>query len=308
LRETARPAGAALVMAAEGSAILGEAGSRIRETAIAFDGAGQQLYAIIAEPADVERLPLTVILYNAGAIRRIGPNRMWTETARRWASAGVPVIRVDVEGIGDAAGDGGVYRESDDPFYDPRLIEQAHAVLDLASQRGLPDHFALGGLCSGAFWAFQAALADPRVRSVIMLNPRLLFFDPRSDGQRELRKLRQILTPSGLRRIKLEKLKWKRVARLGSHLLRREERRASGSASEALETLRSRGQQVVMGFSSEEPLYDELRRELTPPELQRLNVHVAELPCKSPTLKPAKAQTAGQLLIDEALQRALQTS
>ena len=89
----------------------------------------------------------------------------------------VPVIRVDVEGIGDAGGDGSAYRESDDPFYAEKLIQQARSVLDLAVERGLPDRFALGGLCSGGFWAFQAALSDVRVQSVIMLNPRLLFFD-----------------------------------------------------------------------------------------------------------------------------------
>ena len=70
----------------EASAEIGEPGSRIRETAITFDGAGQQLYAVIAEPVDAPRADLTLVLYNAGAIRRIGPNRMWTEAARRWAA------------------------------------------------------------------------------------------------------------------------------------------------------------------------------------------------------------------------------
>ena len=304
LGEAAKPASGAIAPAFDKSALIHERGSRIRETAIAFDAAGQQLYAVIAEPVEAQRVPFTLVLYNAGAIRRIGPNRMWTEAARRWASAGVPVIRVDVEGIGDAGGDGSAYRESDDPFYAEKLIQQARSVLDLAVERGLPDRFALGGLCSGGFWAFQAALSDVRVQSVIMLNPRLLFFDARSDARRELRKLRRILTPAGLRGVNLEKLTLKRAARLGSRLLRRRAR-ANPDTAEAFEMLRRRGQQVVMGFSGDEPLYEELQRELTLAGLLRLGVRVAELPCKSHTLKPLTAQQAGHSLIDEAVSAAL---
>ena len=304
LGEAAKPASGAIAPAFDKSALIHERGSRIRETAIAFDAAGQQLYAVIAEPVEAQRVPFTLVLYNAGAIRRIGPNRMWTEAARRWASAGVPVIRVDIEGIGDAGGDGSAYRESDDPFYAEKLIQQARSVLDLAVERGLPDRFALGGLCSGGFWAFQAALSDVRVQSVIMLNPRLLFFDARSDARRELRKLRRILTPAGLRGVNLEKLTLKRAARLGSRLLRRRAR-ANPDTAEAFEMLRRRGQQVVMGFSGDEPLYEELQRELTLAGLLRLGVRVAELPCKSHTLKPLAAQQAGHSLIDEAVSAAL---
>jgi len=287
------------------SAEIGEPGSRIRETAITFDGAGQQLYAIIAEPVDAPRADLTLVLYNAGAIRRIGPNRMWTEAARRWAAAGVPVLRVDIEGIGDAGGDGSAYRESDDPFYTARLVDQARAALDLARRHGLPNRFALGGLCSGGYWAFQAALADPRVHSVIMLNPRLLFFDPKSDGRRELRKLRRLLTPSGLRLLKRDKLTLTRAARLGRSLLRRR-REPCPDAGSAFQLLRQRGQHLVMGFSGEEPLYDELRSQITLAGLEQLGVRISELPYKSHTLKPMKAQEAGHLLIDEGVKQAVQ--
>ena len=42
---------------------------------------------------------------------------------------------------------------------------------------GLPDRFLLAGLCSGAFWAFETAVVDQRVQSIVMLNPRLLAFE-----------------------------------------------------------------------------------------------------------------------------------
>lgn len=305
LAEAAATAQRPMQAIADDNAEMGRPGSRVRESGIVFHAAGQQLFGVVTEPADAPRGPVTVILYNAGAIRRIGPNRMWTEAARRWGAAGVPVLRVDVEGIGDAGGDGSGYAASDDPFYLPHLAEQARAVLDLAVQRGFADRFVLGGLCSGGYWAFQAALADERVDSVVMLNPRLLFFDPRSDRERELRKLGRLLTPAGIRRADLHKLTWKRGARLAVELLRYK-RACSESIPDALRLLRARGQEVAMAFSGEEPLHDELRALLTAAELAALDVRIGELPYKSHTLKPLKAQQAGHRFLDEAIQRALQ--
>ena len=118
---------------------------------------------------------------------------------------GVPVIRVDIEGIGDAGGEGGKYAEGDEAFYTPNLVEQARGALELAEELGLPDRFVLGGLCSGAYWSFELAASDPRVRGIMMLNPRLLVFDAGAEGNRELRKLGRILTRAGFRNMLLEK-------------------------------------------------------------------------------------------------------
>ena len=181
LAERAEP-GEPLIEPSSGVAKLGT----VRERAIVFDGAGQQLYGVISEPMDGIATG-TVVLFNAGAIRRIGPSRMWTEAARRWAAAGVAVIRLDVEGIGDAGGKNTNYIAGDESFYVPSLTAQAQAALDLAVEQGLPDRFLLAGLCSGAFWAFETAVVDQRVQSIVMLNPRLLAFDANSEGSRELR-------------------------------------------------------------------------------------------------------------------------
>ena len=58
-----------------------------------------------------------------GAIRRIGPNRMWVEAARRWAARGVPSLRLDVEAIGEADGAVTPYAD-DDALYVDALIPQ----------------------------------------------------------------------------------------------------------------------------------------------------------------------------------------
>jgi hypothetical protein len=289
---------------------FGSPGERIRETPIVFERAGQQLYAIVSQPLDAPTAAGTIVMFNAGAMRRIGPNRMWTEAARRWAAAGIPVIRVDIEGIGDAGGEGGKYAEGDEAFYTPDLVEQARGALALAREMGLPDRFLLGGLCSGAYWSFELALSDPRVSGVMMLNPRLLVFDASAEGSRELRKLNRMLTRSGLRNMLLEKRKLRRAGRFASYLaktpqriMRRPARTARERLSDALRTLHTRGQRIDIAFSGDEPL----RRELLDPrsvgQLQAIGVEVHDLPYKSHTLKPVKAQTAAHALLDAIVQR-----
>ncbi len=295
---------------AKGFHEIGAPGARVRETPIVFERAGQQLYAIVAQPLNSPVADGTIIMFNAGAIRRIGPNRIWTEAARRWAAAGIPVIRVDIEGIGDAGGEGDKYAEGDEAFYTPDLVEQARGALELAEEMGLPNRFVLGGLCSGAYWSFELAASDPRVRAIMMLNPRLLVFDAGAEGNRELRKLGRILTRSGFRNMLLEKQKLRRAGQFTTYLfrtpqrmMRRPARTAREQLSDALRTLHARGQHIDIAFSGDEPLRVELSDQRSVAELRKVGVEVHDLPYKSHTLKPMKAQRAAHAWLDEIVLR-----
>ena len=124
-----------------------------------------------------------MILLNAGWVRHAGPNRMWVDAARRWASIGVPSVRLDLLGIGESDGD----HNLDIPnMYQEHMVEQVEAVMDSLRLRGY-RRFGAIGLCSGAFWAFHAALRRRDVRTAVLLNPRLLFWDPDADRRRILR-------------------------------------------------------------------------------------------------------------------------
>ena len=286
---------------------LQDGGAGIRETPLVFEAQGRQLYAILAEPADGPIAPATVVLFNAGAIRRIGPNRMWTEAARRWAARGVPVLRVDLEGIGDASGDSTPYLQSDESFYTEALLDQARATVDQAAARGLPSRFILGGLCSGAFWAFQVAVTDPRVEAVVALNPRMLIFDPLTEGHRDMRRLRRIATPAGLRNVLMQKRKLGRARRLVEWLASRPLQLLCGRwsvdhLSTALRVMAKRGQALHFAFSGGEPLEDELLESLGREGLDALGVRLHRLPYKSHTLKPLEAQQAAHALLDEVIE------
>ena len=82
------------------------AGVPVRESAIMLDLPVGPLFAVLAEPVKMPKTGVSGVFLNAGAVRRIGPNRMWVEAARRWAARGIPTLRVDLGGIGDSDGDG----------------------------------------------------------------------------------------------------------------------------------------------------------------------------------------------------------
>ena len=133
-----------------------------------------RLVGISAVP-QAERQPFTAVFLNAGAVRRIGPHRLWVDTARRWALRGVPSLRLDLGGIGDSDGDSASLANVAE-FYEARYTDQVRAALDQLEQERIGERFVVVGLCSGSSWAFQAALADRRVAAAFMINPRILYW------------------------------------------------------------------------------------------------------------------------------------
>lgn len=101
----------------------------------------------------------TLVLPSAGLLPRAGPFRLHVELARRLAANGIRTFRFDSPGVGEA----------------PRLPgigsrEATLAALDhLAAEYGC-QQFVVGGLCSAADAGWHAAVEDPRVRAVMLLD------------------------------------------------------------------------------------------------------------------------------------------
>ena len=246
-----------------------------------IDGPAGRLFGVLTEPLVDERRELTAVLLNAGPQRRTGPNRMWVEIARRWAARGVPSLRFDADGIGDADGNATVLARVT-AFYRPEYVDQARTALEMLAARGLPPRFVMLGLCSGAYWSAQAALADRRVEAVIMLNPRTLVFDEWRHTVRRTHQLREnALRASTWRKVLRREIKLAKHLETGRSLVgraasaptrARERLVALPSASRAareptprepveelFDDLRDRGQRALLLFTGAEVL----RRELT---------------------------------------------
>lgn len=151
------------------------------ETPMRF-GDDERLFGILAAPAR-DSLParagrVAVILSNAGAVYRVGPNRMYVELARACATLGLPVLRLDIGGLGDSV------RSADVPenhTYSPQAVADIGAAMDALRERFGIERVILAGLCSGAHASFHAARAlcgDPRVAELMLINPIVFYWKP----------------------------------------------------------------------------------------------------------------------------------
>jgi len=142
----------------------------IRETPFELDIPGGTLRGVLVQPLPGSDLSSVCgVLLNSGAVRRVGMNRIWVETSRRWAARGVPTLRLDMLGLGDSDGDESAFAHPD-AFYRTEFVPYVIAALDALEGAGLPGGFVLAGLCAGAYWSHQTALVDERVQGTLMLN------------------------------------------------------------------------------------------------------------------------------------------
>jgi pimeloyl-ACP methyl ester carboxylesterase len=294
---------------------LDVAGVTVRETPLRFQRPFGDLFAILAEPppARANSGGVCVVMLNAGAIRRIGPNRMWVEIARRWAARGVPTLRLDLEGIGDADGDGERFSELAE-LYVPELVAQVRAALDALEARGGCRRFVLCGLCSGAYWAFQGALLDERVTAAFLLNPKALFWSPALEIARDFR--RGMLRPSSWRSVMRGEVPLERIGTFVRQapfvlprrgLARRSARAERERIPRALDRLRDGDKLIRLLFSGNEALHEELELDGVLGELDRWpNLAVEPIPGNVHTLRPLRSQRAAHEALDRALDMELE--
>ena len=287
-------------------------GAGITERVLELSNPSGRSFAMLSEPADVPRQDVCAVLLNAGALRRIGPNRTWVEVSRRWAAQGIPTVRVDLEGIGDSDGD---ERSLIDNriLYGPRMIEQTAATLDQLAALDLPPHFVLVGLCSGAYWALHAALTDPRVVGAFMVNLYSFYWSEQLVAERDRHK-----TVSALRRGLLKRVlhgeitpyhirRALRSVRVGAGFSGRSvEAQQESEVTIALDKLRDQGTEVLLTLSEGEPLYDQFEREGRLAHLDTWpNVTLQRIADKDHEVRALPTQTLMHQQLDQSLERLL---
>lgn len=141
-----------------------------QERPLTLDCGGHQLIGILTLPATGSDLstpaPGTlpgILMLVGGAQYRSGSHRQFTLLARRFAAAGVAVLRMDFHGMGDSGG----------PTEDFEQFGPDIACALSAFGEALPalDGIVLWGLCDGASAALLHAHADARVRGMVLVNP-----------------------------------------------------------------------------------------------------------------------------------------
>lgn len=124
------------------------------------------LLGIVTEPApSVRRADApAVLLVTAGVLHRVGPFRVYVDLARRLADLGFVCLRFDISGVGDSELRTGA------PGDEPRALADIRDAMAMVRQRYGIDRFVALGLCTGAYYSQQIALAEPSVCGAVLLD------------------------------------------------------------------------------------------------------------------------------------------
>ena len=132
-----------------------------REYPRMFDCRGDALIGIRHDGA--EGAATGVLIVVGGPQFRVGSHRQFVLLARALAAAGIPAMRFDYRGMGDAGGEPRGFLDNGDDI---------RAAIDafVDDQPGL-ERIVIWGLCDGAAAALLYGHADPRVSAIVALNP-----------------------------------------------------------------------------------------------------------------------------------------
>lgn len=122
------------------------------------------MVGILTSPTGPRKNAPLALLTNAGVVPRQGPHRINVRIARALADEGIPSLRFDLSGVGDSLSLGqaaGVRAQS---------VLDLQSAMDWAEQSAAASSFLVIGVCSGAVNAYDAALADPRVKGLLMFD------------------------------------------------------------------------------------------------------------------------------------------
>lgn len=135
---------------------------KIREQAIVFPCAGEQLLGIITNPESGNTGVLIVV---GGPQYRVGSHRQFLLLARALAAAGYPAMRFDYRGMGDSTGDLRNFETVD--------ADIAAAIDAFTAACPCVVRIVLWGLCDAASAAllYWDSTRDQRIGGLTLLNP-----------------------------------------------------------------------------------------------------------------------------------------
>ena len=247
----------------------------VQEAAVLI-AAGVNLPGILSEPRPGRRLETPssscIVLLNAGIARRIGPSRMYVDLARRWASLGHTVLRLDLSGIGDSKAHPG---QAEHSVYSGSAVDEVMQAITFIRSRTGASRCVVVGLCAGAYHGFKAAVAGAPLDAVVLINPLTFNWKPGDSLTTTLDARAVTRVMSNYRRSALSREAWlrvfsrkavisrvvkrtcqfvsMRVHTASCELLKRLGLRIPGNLGSDLEALGHRGVQTHFIFASGEP-------------------------------------------------------
>ena len=266
-----------------------EVAGGVVESPLGCPGTYGEVFGIIARDPSAGPAPLALLLLSSGALPHPGPNRAWVEVARRWAARGIPTVRLDLAGIGEAGGEDPELM-SDESTYESWRVDDVRAVLDQLQAAGVAERFVLGGLCSGANCSLQGALADSRVCGVLLINLFLVTWSAELIAERISRAaIADSISNATVRGLDCSAA-----------------RRQVAGAIAAFDQLRARSTEVLLLFGEQEALYQEFTRHGLLGQLDRWpNVRLERIPSRDQMFRAQWLQRHVHERVDAALERML---
>jgi pimeloyl-ACP methyl ester carboxylesterase len=286
-------------------------GDNAFETVLPLSYKGESLFSIFSQPANRSASSdWGLIFMNAGGVRHIGPNRMWVEAARRWAAQGIPSARLDFIRVGESAGD---ELASVASLHGDDIVEQIAAVMDAMQSELHCRRFIAVGLCSGAFAAFQAAIQLSAIRSTVLLNPQLFFWDPETEPRRVAKRAGSGYANLGYwRRLlkgEIQRARLKEAAQGAlSDLFRigRKTQIPAAAMARAWRQLKRFQTRVMLVFADGEPLIEEMVNERQLPPADNPLLRCVRVGSTGHTFRALWAQKLVHDLIDREVQAVTQ--
>ncbi len=231
-------------------------------------GEGERLFGVVCRPRSMREGTPMAIMVNAGRNSHTGWRRMAVENARALARRGVASLRFDIGGMGESVAREGQPQEI--LYSDWPELDVVEAIDFVASLRYGP--ITLVGVCSGAYIAFQTAVADARVAGLVDINLYRMVWDPNDSVEMVLRYGNRPVTAAVARMFSRERLAKLLsgeidVRRGVAHLIRRARRWVGVSTMASMgwlgprgllyaecmrrfAILRERGIETVLGYSA----------------------------------------------------------
>jgi len=135
------------------------------ERALIFDCGGETLVGVVSAPqaADAVAADTGVLIVVGGPQYRVGSHRQFVMLARFLADNGVPCMRFDFRGMGDASGEARDFEALSDDI-EAAIAAFARELLGLR-------RIVLWGLCDGASAICLSLGGNPLVAGAVLLNP-----------------------------------------------------------------------------------------------------------------------------------------